>query len=452
MSVFDSINRREALILFIGDVAFFYVSLWVTLLVRYLRVPEDALLVDHVNAFSLLFIAWVVVFFIAGLYEKHTLILRSKIPGLVFGAQVLNSAIAVLFFYLIPYFGITPKTNLFIYLVVSFGLIIFWRLRLFPPIGAQKKQHGILIGSGEEMHELMREVNGNPRYNLEFVSSIDLEKMESVDFQEEIVNRIYSEGITTVVIDTHSEKVEPILPSLYNLIFSKVRFVDMHRVYEDIFDRIPLSLVQYSWFLENVSASTKFTYDFIKRAMDIAVSLILGIVSLLLYPFVALAIRLEDDGPIFIHQRRIGKSNTPISLTKFRTMAFDDGGVESLGVKNYVTKIGKFLRKTRIDELPQLWNVLFGTISLIGPRPELPELVKVYGEQISYYNIRHLIKPGLSGWAQIYHEAHPHHHTDVEETCVKLSYDLYYIKNRSFLLDLKITLKTIKTLLQRTGA
>ena len=133
-------------------------------------------------------------------------------------------------------------------------------------------------------------------------------------------------------------------------------------------------------------------------------------------------------------------------------MAFDDGGVESLGVKNYVTKIGKFLRKTRIDELPQLWNVLFGTISLIGPRPELPELVKVYGEQISYYNIRHLIKPGLSGWAQIYHEAHPHHHTDVEETCVKLSYDLYYIKNRSFLLDLKITLKTIKTLLQRTGA
>ena len=120
-------------------------------------------------------------------------------------------------------------------------------------------------------------------------------------------------------------------------------------------------------------------------------------------------------------------------------------------IKNKVTKVGAFLRKSRIDELPQIWNVLMGDISLIGPRPEFEKPVREYVEKIPYYNVRHMIKPGLSGWAQIYHEQHPHHGVDIEETRNKLSYDLYYIKNRSFMLDIKIALKTIKTLLLRAG-
>ena len=109
------------------------------------------------------------------------------------------------------------------------------------------------------------------------------------------------------------------------------------------------------------------------------------------------------------------------------------------------------MRRTRIDEIPQLWNVLKGDISLVGPRPETPELVKVYEKEVPYYDVRHLIKPGLSGWAQIYHDAHPHHGADVTETAKKLSYDLYYIKNRSFLLDIKIVLKTVKIFAMRAG-
>ena len=114
------------------------------------------------------------------------------------------------------------------------------------------------------------------------------------------------------------------------------------------------------------------------------------------------------------------------------------------------TKIGKFLRKTSIDELPQIWSILKGDQSLIGPRPELPNLVEVYSKEIPYYNIRHLHKPGLSGWAQIYQKEAPHHKTDVEKTKIKLSYDLFYIKHHSFALDLKIALKTVKTLVLRT--
>ncbi|NCN08012.1 sugar transferase, partial [Candidatus Parcubacteria bacterium] len=139
-------------------------------------------------------------------------------------------------------------------------------------------------------------------------------------------------------------------------------------------------------------------------------------------------------------------------ILKFRTMLFNDNGDwQNKGLINKVTKVGNFLRKTRLDELPQLWNVLKGDISLIGPRPEFPNAVKQYAEEIPYYNVRHLIKPGLSGWAQIYHDQHPHHQADTLETKNKLSYDLYYIKNRSFFLDLKIALRTLNILLSIAG-
>jgi lipopolysaccharide/colanic/teichoic acid biosynthesis glycosyltransferase len=440
MHVFDSVNKREATMLFLGDVVIFYLSLWLMLFVRNFAIPSRELLNNHLSPFSILFIVWVIVFFIAGLYEKHTVLLKSKLPSIIFNAQVVNSAVAVLFFYLIPYFGITPKTNLFIYLIISFALIALWRIRPYWLTDPKQKQKGILIGSGEEMQELYYEVNNNPRYALVFVSSIDLDEVEELDFQDEIVNRVYSEEITTVVVDTRNEKIEPILPQLYNLIFSRVRFIDMHRVYEDIFDRVPLSLVKYSWFLQNISASKKFTYDFLKRVMDIVLGIILAVASLFVYPFVWLAIFLDDGGPLFFVQERVGKNNRRITLLKFRSMHDD-----------VVTRVGDVLRRTRIDELPQLWNVARGDISLIGPRPELAKLVKVYEREVSYYNVRHLIKPGLSGWAQLYHKNHPHHEADVDETRVKLSYDLYYIKNRSFLLDMKIALKTLKTLLSRSG-
>jgi len=140
-----------------------------------------------------------------------------------------------------------------------------------------------------------------------------------------------------------------------------------------------------------------------------------------------------------------------VNIVKFRTMRADVSRSDNASGEQVVTYVGNFLRRTRIDELPQLWNVLKGDISLIGPRPELPTLAKVYEQEIPYYNIRHLIKPGLSGWAQLYHTDPPKVVADSEKTRRKLSYDIFYIKNRSFMLDVKIALKTIKTLLSRSG-
>lgn len=445
-------NRKEPLILLAGDLFFFVVSLWATLLVRYRGLPSEELFYTHLTPFSILFAVWILVFYIAGLYEKHTVILKSRLPSVLAQTQLANSGIAVAFFYLVPLFVITPKTILFIYLFISFAIILFWRMYGYALLGRGPVNNAILIGSGSEMRELLNEVNNNPIYNLHFISSVDLNRADETGFWKEIVAKIYTEDVSVLAIDLANENVEPVLPHLYNLIFAKVSFIDMHKIYEDIFDRVPVSLLRYNWFLENISTSPRAVYDALKRMMDVALSLTLFILSLPVYLAVYIAVKMDDGGPLFIAQERVGEGNRLIKIIKFRSMSRDDQGhYGSNAEPNHVTKVGHFIRKTRIDELPQLWNVLKGDLSLIGPRPELPELARQYSDEIPYYNVRHLVRPGLSGWAQIYHEKHPHHGLDTEETRNKLSYDLYYIKNRSFLLDIKIALRTLKTLVSIAG-
>ncbi len=441
-------NRRESLTLFLGDMVVFVTALWLTLFVRYREVPKGELFQNHLIPFSILFLIWALIFFIAGLYEKHTTLLKGRLPALLLRSQLVNSVIAVLFFYFLPYSGINPKTNLFIYLIVSFFLIWGWRAYLGPALGFRKRERAILIGSGKEMEELKDEINTNDRYSIKFISSLDLDKIGNLDFQSEILSTIRSKNISSIVVDLRNEKIGPILPKLYNLIFSGVKFIDINKVYEDTFDRIPLSLLNYTWFLEHGFRSASIGYDFLKRFMDISISLILGLVSLILYPFVFLAIKLEDGGRVFITQERIGKGNKIIRLIKFRSMKISDSGVWPTEEDVRVTKVGKFLRKTRIDELPQLWNVVLGDISLIGPRPDIIGLGRKLSEEIPYYPVRNLIKPGLSGWAQIKQDFPPH---SIEETRQRLSYDLYYMRNRSLMLDLRISLKTIRTLVSRSG-
>ncbi len=441
----------EAFILFIGDIVFLYASLFITLLIRY-GLPFNPYVVRlHLLPFSILFLLCISVFFIAGLYERHTLLFQKRLPQLLFSTLAVNGLLAVLFFYFVPSLLITPRINLFIYLLLSCVLIFLWRRYGGALIGAGEKQKAIIIGSGVELRELSGEVNGNARYNLEFVSSVEVEKLGSIDFEQEIVRNIGKKGISLMVIDVRSTRVAPLLPRLYSLLFARVRCIDLYTMYEEIFGRIPLSLVDYSWFLENISANERSIYDFVKRVMDALVALPLLLVPLLLTPFVFLAVKLEDGGSVFIRQKRVGKNDRVVELLKFRTMRFNDEG--KWGEKsrdNRVTRVGAFLRRTRLDEFPTLWNVLCGDISLIGPRPEFPQAVAHYTEELPYYNVRHLIKPGLSGWAQLYGE-HPHHSTDVLKTKNKLSYDLYYLKNRSFFLDFKIAVKTIKILLSRSG-
>jgi exopolysaccharide biosynthesis polyprenyl glycosylphosphotransferase len=445
------VNKKEPLGLFAGDIFVFVISLWLALFIRFGEIPSSQTFINHLLPFSILFVVWCIVFFIAGLYEKHTTSFKNLLLVRVLYTQIFNSFLAVVFFYFIPYFGITPKIILFIYIIISLTLIFGWRIYGQKIFALKTSESAMILGRGEEMNQLLQEVNGNSRYGLNFVSSFNLDDLEKFDFQKDIIGEINRLGISVVVVDLQNKKLNENLAHFYNLLFSKVRFVDINNLYEDIFDRIPLTIISYDWFLKNVFLSTSVTYDIFKRLLDVTVSLFLGLISLIFYPFIYLAIKLEDRGPVFIFQERIGKNNKLVRIIKFRTMSFNDNESAENKKTNKITRVGAFLRKSRLDEIPQLWNVWRGDLSLIGPRLELPALAKVYEQQISYYNVRHLIQPGLSGWAQLYHENHPHQGINIEETRNKLSYDLYYVKNRSLSLDLKIALKTIKTILSRSG-
>jgi exopolysaccharide biosynthesis polyprenyl glycosylphosphotransferase len=439
------LNKRAAWILLVGDVAVFIVSLWIMLLLRYAENPDKYTFLEHLAPFSVLFLVWLLVFFIFGLYDKQSVVFKSRIPALLTQAQIVNILIATAFFYFIPWYGITPKGNLFLYLFVSLCLILLWRIYGYFALVPRSREKAILVGKGKEMAELANELKHNRHYNIDVVDVVDLDKAGLDSFGLDTLTA------SLVVVDLYNEKVQSALPRLYNLLFSRIRFIEMDAMYENIFDRVPLSLVKHNWFLENVSTSPKVVYDTLKRVMDILVSFVLGVISVIFYPFVFLAIKLDDGGKIFIVQDRVGKNGKLVKIFKFRSMARNEVDLSKGIENNKITRIGGFLRKSRIDELPQLWNVFMGDLSLIGPRPELPSGVRLYEQEIPFYGIRHLIKPGLSGWAQIYHTNHPHHGEAVQETREKLSYDLYYIKNRSFLLDLNIALKTIRELVSRKG-
>lgn len=450
MAVIPKIVFREKVILVIGDILVLLGSLWLTIAIRNLTIPTTDQFFEFASAFSFLIVVWLVVFFIAGMYESQTLLTKSKVPAIIISSQITNILLTVVFFYFLSayqYYGITPKTNLLIYCLVSTSLITTWRLYLYDFFVNNKRRiKATLLGSGAELQELKNEINWNSRYPFIFDSVIDLENEH--DLLHLDLDAIRN---SVIVLDITHPKAEPMLSDFYKLMFmgSGKTCIEFVKLYEEIFRRIPLSSLNYQWFLQNISMARKGIYDIIKRLMDLVISAALSIPFFLLYPFVALAIKLEDKGEILITQTRLGENGKLINLLKFRSMTGnEDGNWVNEGTLK-VTKVGMFLRKSRIDELPQLLAVLRGDMSLIGPRPDLRGLGTRLAEEIPYYEVRQIVKPGLSGWAQITQEGAPPQ--SVDETKLRLSYDFYYIKNRSAWLDLIIALKTIKTLLMRVG-
>jgi len=449
--------RWEYLVLFAGDVLVFVVSLWATLALRYLAFPQWEIFLRHLVPFSLLFIAWVAVFFLAGLYGKHTRLFRSRLPSTILLTQMVNVFLAALFFFFLPIFGLAPKTILFLYLAVSFGLVYFWRVALYPRLPrtlSGRKLKGVLVASGTDAKALAEEVAGDSRYPFEFEYVIDTARTPSHEVIQRACRLAEEDDMTFLVVDFSDKAVEAARPIIYNAAFQKRRFaiVDVVELYQEVFDCVPLSLVQYEWVLASVSASR--IYDVVKRGIDILGALLVGIPSLILYPLVIAAIKLDDGGPIFIYQNRVGRYERAVRVVKFRSMSGNDEGKygESGKTELRVTRVGRWLRLLRIDEFPQLWNVFRGDLSLVGPRPELPALAAQYSARIQYYNARYLVSPGLTGWAQLKHDRDPHHGTDIAETKRKLSYDLYYLKHRSLLLDIFIILQTVRVMLTARGS
>lgn len=448
------VPKRDYLILVLGDVLVLSVSLWLTLFLRYLEIPSATLVQLHITPFAILFAVWFFVFFLAGLYGKHTKIFRSRLLPTILYTQTINVTLAAIFFFFIPFFGIAPKTVLLIYLVVSSLLIVIWRVLLFPRVRNGRKLKGVLIASGADAQALAEEVGGDARYPFVFEYVVDTAHTPSHEVIQHACRVAEEDNISFLVVDVTDAAIQTALPILYDAAFHKQRFVmvNLMDLYQEVFDRVPLSLVRYEWVLGNASVSP--VYDFMKRGIDVCGALVVGGISLLLYPFIILAIKMDDGGDIFITQERVGRFQKPIRIVKFRSMSGNDSGNYGTNGKTtlQVTRVGKILRAMRLDELPQLWNVLKGDLSIVGPRPEFPMLAEHYNARIPYYNARYLVTPGLTGWAQILHDRHPHHGTDVAATKEKLSYDLYYYRERSFLLDLYIIFQTVRIVLTARGS
>lgn len=446
--------------LLLGDIVILYLSLYLTLMVRYAEQPSELLWKQHFWPFTALFALWLIIFYINNLYDLSLAVNNFKFFARTSRALIISFLLGTAFFYLIPRIDITPKRNLLICIVITAILFLLWRqiynliLKSYLP-----KNKIAVIGLNEQVKELIKEFIDKPHLGIK----ISFIFYDQADFHEQglynvkvtnditkIQELINKKRIFTVVLTEDIHKSDELRSYLFNCLHLKVDFISLPHFYEKITGKIPVESINQMWFLENLKEGGKLWYDKIKKATDLILAFFILIITFPFWPIISLIIKLENPGPSFYQQTRVGKNNKIFNLIKFRSMVHDpDASLRPTVARDArITKFGSFLRRTRIDELPQILNIIKGEMSFIGPRPERPELIEYLQKKIPFYNERTLVLPGITGWDQVCGE---YHSPSKEDTLKKLQYDLYYVKNRSIFLDLLIVLKTIRTVLGRGG-
>ena len=434
--------------LLIGDIIVLYASLWLMLFIRYGAKPDINLWQQHFQPFTIIYALWLIVFFIAGLYDISLARNNINFYSTLLRGLLINIGLAITFFYFLPFFGITPKTNLFLNIGIFTVLFAVWRQLYNHLVKSTALINNILIiGKNKEIDQIIKLVEKNPQLSYKIVKRMNPQDIKTPFDLLEIAT---SKNIKTIItaIDPHQDA--RLVQSLYQCLPLKISFNDVPSFYEKILGKVPISSIGEIWFLENLTEDQKNFYEAFKRILDMLSAFIFGVISLFFYPLIALIIKIDSHGPVFYKQRRISQDGQIFKVIKFRSMveeAEKEGAQWADQQDHRITKIGRFLRKTRMDEWPQLWNVFIGQMSFIGPRPERIEFVQQLEKEIPYYQIRHIVRPGLTGWAQV----NFHYGASVEDSIEKLQYELYYIKHRSFILDLSILLRTIKIILKGGG-
>ncbi len=445
--------------LFLGDIAILYLSLFLTLTLRYLEIPAKTLWESHIGPFTFVFMAWIVIFYLGNLYNLSSVVNNKNFARLTNKSVLAAILFSLAFFYADPNIGISPKTNLLIYVFIFYMLFILWRrsfnwlLQSYLP-----KENIAIIGLDDQTKKLIKEIENKAHlgYSISFIINDKDEKMENeingipvANGMDGLAERISEENIMTIVLNANPHESPELRSMLFNCLPLKISYVSFPNFYENITGRVPIETINQMWFLENLSEGNKNIFDFIKRIYDLALASLILMITLPLWPIIGIIIRSESKGPVFFRQTRAGQNNKPFKILKFRTMTIADNDFAPTKENDArVTRFGSFLRKSRIDEIPQAINILKGEMSFVGPRPERPEYIEGLKTAIPFYKERMLVKPGLTGWDQISGE---YHSPSREDSMKKLQYDLYYIKNRSIYLDLSIILKTISTVLSRSG-
>lgn len=465
-----NLNLAKKIILLAGDMFVLYFSLYLTLLIRYWQIPNPAIWQGHIGPFSITFVFWIIIFYIAGLYNLHLAVNNAKFFKLTFRSMIISGLLSLAFFYLTPQITIAPKRNLLIYIFIFMILFYLWRriynglLKSYLP-----KNTIAIIGLNDLAKELIIELQKKPHlgYSVAFIVNDKNEiagEQNAIAEESRIKNfynipvfkstadlkRLISEkGIDTVVLASGHNQSNALRAALFNCLPLKINYINLPNFYESITGKIPIELIDKMWFLENLSEGNKLWFDFFKRLYDILLAIFILLITIIFWPIIALLIKLESKGNIFFKQTRAGAHGKNFKILKFRTMTMDGNNFSPTEKDDKrVTRFGAFMRKTRIDEIPQIINILKGDMSFVGPRPERPELIENLEKLIPFYHERMLVKPGVTGSDQVSGE---YHSPSYEDSLKKLQYDLFYIKNRSIYLDLSIVLKTIATILSRKG-
>ncbi len=451
-------------ILVLGDLISYYIGFIIALSIRNLSIPSVEKIVQQLSPFSIVFLLWIVANYVNGLYDLRLMTMEGNTRRTVESGTV-ALVLGMIFFYLGPSQSITPKTILALTVVAGFALASIFRTLYLRHIGTTKLNTRILfLGVSEEVKELVSILTHEKNLGYHISAIIDPDNTiaktphQGIELYHSLTTlraAIDTQHIHTVVVEPDMNEREEVKRELYELLFWPVEIADMTSFYETVTGRIPPSTFSESWFLSNLRTTDRPVYTKAKRGTDIIAGTLFGLLLILLFPFVGLGIKLSSPGPVIFKQKRIGEGGKVFWMYKLRTMYVlaEDGSAEAHGVEfakkgdERVTAIGKFLRKIRLDELPQAWNLLKGDVTLIGPRPERPEIVAQLTAQMPYYPLRNIIKPGITGWAAI----HQHYTDTLESSLKKLQYDLFYIKNRSVLLDISILLRTINVVLRGMG-
>ena len=424
-------TNRTWLIIF-GDFLSFLISFILLIFIRFSPDQYLSAIDSHTVPFLLLYLIWVLIFYIFGLYDLVTI--KPTIPYMKRWALALASSFVVglILFYLAPIFGIYPKMNLLIQVVLFGFFSFFFRRTIYTLFAKGITEPVILVGTSTYLKELENTIKANPQIGLSIVSHLEgMNEMKSV---EKITKNL------VIILDKKIDSPDEKILELYK---HGCSIIDTAKAYEKYLFKIPVGYIDMSFVVENINIKKDVAYNI----MTFIVNKLFAIIILVLCSPILLVsgvfIYLNDKGPIFYTQNRVGLDGNIFRLYKLRSMttnAEKDGAVWATGASDpRVTRVGRVIRKLHIDEIPQMINILRGDLSLVGPRPERPEFVTPLEGKIPHYNLRHIIRPGFTGWAQIKYR----YANTIEDSKEKFEYDLYYIKNRNIFIDFGIILRTI---------
>ena len=411
--------------------------------------------------FYLLPIVWMLL--LVELYEPHVAASgRRTLRGIAIAAFVGLAAYSLVFTIRQDPTNL-PRIGVGAFLFFASILTLAWRMlfiRIYKTTGQRRRI--LLIGAGKAGQTVaeLYQTEGTQSFNIIGFIDDDMMKvgqsfhgLSVLGTCKQLLNLIDVYRISDLVVAINGEIKGATFQSILDAQEKGVDVTRMPILYEEMTSRVPVHHLESDWIIRSFVDELRVSgfYDLSKRLVDILGGLAGLLIFAISFPFLGIAVAIDSGFPVLYSQPRLGRGGLKFTIYKFRTMnqgAEADNGARTTSENDpRVTRVGGFLRKSRLDELPQFWNVLRGEMSLVGPRAEIPELVTEYQKQIPFYRARLLVKPGLTGWAQINYG----YVASVTETAVKLEYDLYYIKHRTFTMDFQIILRTIGTVVRRTG-